>query len=380
VLVRKDKDMARTSILPTDPSAQKVWAAKVAIDTKKKSFWDKMTGSEADALPVVAKTDLESGPGDEVTTTLIAKLRGKPVEGSEKGEGREKSLAHYTQKMRIDKHRQLVNVGDVMTQKRVSFSVSDQVRARLSDYMAEINDEQAHMTAAGGRGVGDEIQHYPIGYAGFPNAFTAPDSAHQIIGNGLTTATLTGAGNTNMSTAIIDRAVVRAKKMLGVETSKGARMEPINVEGEKAFVMLMSPESKYDLRREVGDAGWLTLEKARASSPNVKSPIFTAADSYYSGVLLMEHETCVKHTVHTSNGSTVVPTVRNLFLGAHAISVAHGMKSQRNNVRYELSESDLDHGEEEVIITRIIAGWIKNVFNGMDFGVQSCDTAYTSIS
>lgn len=372
--------MARTSILPSDPSALKVWAAKVAIDTRKKSFWDKMTGSEADALPVVAKSDLESGPGDEVTTTLIAKLRGKPIEGSEKGEGREKSLAHYAQKMRIDKHRQLVNVGDVMTQKRVSFNVADQVRARLSDYMAEINDEQAHMTAAGGRGVGSEIQHYPVGYAGFPNAFTDPDAAHWIIGNGKTTATLTGAGDTNLSTAIIDRAIVRAKKMLGVETSQGARMEPIDVDGGKSFVLLTSPESKYDLRREVGDAGWLTLEKAKATAVGAKSPIFTAADSYYNGVLVMEHETCVKHTLHTSNGSTVVPTVRNLFLGAHAISVAHGMKGQRGNVRYELTDSDLDHGEEEVIITRMIAGWVKNKFNGMDFGVQAIDTAYTAIN
>ena len=373
--------MARTTILPTDAAARKVWSAKVAIDTKKKSFWDKMTGTEADALPVVAKTDLESGPGDEVTTTLIAKLRGKPIEGSEKAEGREKSLAHYTQKMRIDKHRQPVNVGDVMTQKRVGFSISEQVRARLSDYMAEINDEQAHMTACGSRGDGDEIQHYPVGYAGFPNAFTAPDAAHLIIGNGKTTATLTGAGDTNMSTAIIDRALVRAKKMLGIETTKGARMEPINVDGGKSFIMLMSPETKYDIRREVGDAGWLTLEKAKAAAAGAKSPIFTAADSYYSGVLLMEHETCVKHTaLHTSNGSTPVPTVRNLFLGAHAISVAHGMKGQNGNVRYELTDSDLDHGEEEVIITRMIAGWIKNKFNDMDFGVQACDTAYTSIS
>ena len=35
---------------------------------------------------------------------------------------------------------------------------------------------------------------------------------------------------------------------------------------------------------------------------------------------------------------------------------------------------------EEVIITRMIAGWIKNKFNDMDFGVQACDTAFTSIS
>ena len=76
--------MARTAILPTDTAAVKVWSAQVAVDAKKKSFWDKMTGGEDSALPVVAKTDLESGAGDEVTTTLIAKLRGQPVQGDEK--------------------------------------------------------------------------------------------------------------------------------------------------------------------------------------------------------------------------------------------------------------------------------------------------------
>lgn len=372
--------MARTSILPTDLAAVKVWSAKVALDAKKKSFWDKMTGGEEDALPVVAKTDLEAGPGDEVTTTLIAKLRGKPIEGSEKGAGREQKLSHYTQKFRIDKHRQLVNVGDVMSQKRVAHKIGAQVRARLSDYMAEVGDELCHMYAAGGRGVGSEIQHYPVGYAGFPNAFIAPDSAHLLIGNGKTTATLTGAGDTNLSTAIIDRLMVRAKKMMGVETTQGARMTPIDVEGGKHFMLVTAPESMYDLRREVGDAGWLTLEKAKAAAVGAKSPIFTGGDAYYNGCLITEHETCVKHTTHTSNGSAVVPTVRNLFLGAHAVAVAHGMKGQKGGVRYELTDSDLDHGEEEVIITRMIAGYTKTQYNDMDFGVQSADTAYTSIT
>ena len=381
--------MARYQVLPTDPAAVKVWAAKVAIDAAKKSFWAAMTGTEAQALPCVTKTDLESGPGDEVTTTLIAKIRGKPIEGSEKGEGREQKLSHYTQKMRIDKHRQLVNVGDVMTQKRVNFDIGEQVRARLSDYMAEVSDEQAFMTAAGTRGVGSEVQHYPVGYAGFPNAFTLPDAAHRLVGDGLTSATLTGAGKTNLSTAIIDRLMVRARKQLGVETAQGARMEPIQIPSTsgspgmgagKHFVLVVANESMYDLRREVGDAGWLTLEKAKAAAVGAQSPIFQGGDAYYNGCLITDHETCIKMNDCTSDGTTVVPTVRNLFLGAHAISAAYGTKTQRGGVRYELMDSDLDHGEEEVVIVRLIAGWIKNKFNGMDFGVQAADTAYTAIN
>lgn len=366
--------MARTTILPTDPAAVKVWSAKVALDAKKKSFWDKMTGGEDAALPVVAKTDLESGPGDEVTTTLIAKLRGQPIQGDEKGEGREKRLSHYTHKMRIDKHRQLVNVGDVMSQKRVRHNIAAQARARLSDYIAEVQDEQCHMTGSGARGVGDEIVHYPVGFAGFPNALRAPDAAHLIVGDGQTKATLTD----KLGTGIVDRAIVRAKKMFAVEGTKGARMEPVNVDGEKSFVFLTSPESMYDLRREVGDAGWLTLEKAKAAAVGAKSPIFQGGDAYYNGCLIIEHETCVKFNDYGAGG--VTPAVRNLFLGAHAVAVCHGMRGQRGNVRFELSESDLDHGEEQVIVIRMIAGFDKTNYNGMDFGVQSVDTAFTSIS
>ncbi len=362
--------MARTAILPTDPAAVKVLSAEVAIDGKKKSFYDKMTGGEDAALPVVAKTDLETSPGDEVTTTLIAKLRGQPVEGDEKLMGREKKLSHYTHKMRIDKHRQGVNCGDIMAQKRVKHNIQKQAKARISDYIAEVYDEQCEMTACGSRGYSDEIQHYPLGYAGFPNAFVAPDAAHLIVGGNQTKATLTN----KMSTDVIDRAIVKAKKMLGVE-GKGARMVPVQIDGEKSFVHKQSPETMYDLRREVGDAGWLTLEKAKAAAVGAKSPIFMGGDAYYNGVLLTEHETCIKFNDYGAGGNT--SAVRTLFMGAHAIAVTHGTKGNKGGVRFELSESDLDHGEEQVIVLRMIAGWDKTRYNGMDFGLLSVDVAHT---
>jgi N4-gp56 family major capsid protein len=277
--------------------------------------------------------------------------------------------------MRIDKHRQLVNVGDVMSQKRVNFNLADQARARLSDYIAEVRDEQCHMAACGSRGVGDEIENYPVGYAGFPVAFTAPDAAHLVIGDGQTKATLTD----TLSASIVDRCIVRAKKMFAVEGAKGPRMEPISpVDGQKAFVFLTSPESMYDLRHEVGDAGWLTLEKAKAAAVGAKSPIFQGGDAFYNGVVITESQTCVKFNDYGAGGTT--GAVRNLFLGAHAVAVADGMRGQRGGVRYEMSESDLDHGEEQVIVMRMITAFAKTVYNNFDFGVQSVDTAYTPIN
>lgn len=381
--------MARTQILPTDPGAVKIWAAKVALDSAKKTYFAKMTGSEGSYMPVVTKTDLEAKPGDEVTTTLIAKLRGKPVEGSEKLAGRIQKLTSATHKMRIDKHRQAVNVGDVMDQKRVNWSIPEQARDRLSDYMGEVYDEQITMTAAGARGIGDEIQHYPVGYAGFPNTFVTPDAAHVMYFDGSRANPAALTSGDKLGTNVIDKLVLRAKKQIGdVAGGKPVRMEPIRTEGGKHFIYLSCPESMYDIRREVGDAGWLTIEKAKIAAEGSKSVLFNGGKAFYNGALLDETQTCVKFDNTTAGGSYGTALVaRNLFLGANAVAVSHGTKSQRDGMKYELSEADEDYGEEGVIIVRMIAGFSKCRFspdgipaNGLDFGLIVNDVAYTAAS
>jgi N4-gp56 family major capsid protein len=367
--------MARTQILPTDPGAVKKWETEVSVEMTKKSTFTKMTGSEKSAMPVVRKTSLESGPGDEVTCYLIAKMTGKPREGAEKIAGFEDKLNHFTDKMRIDKHRRAVNVGDIMDQKRVPFDIAEQAKARLADYAAEVHDEQITMTVSGGRGVGDEIQHYPLGYAGFPNAFEAPDAGHRQVWDGSIAYGALVEATHKLGTAVIDAANLRAKKMIGdVKAGKAAKMTPCSAEGGKHFLFLTGPEGMYDLRREVGDAGFLTLEKAKMTAEGAKNVIFTGGRAFHNGVLIDEVQTIVKFN---DAGAGSVRAMRSLFLGAHAVGVAYGTRGQTRGTRYELSESDLDHGEEEVIVMRLIAGYKKLRYNGMDHGSIAVDHTYS---
>jgi N4-gp56 family major capsid protein len=379
--------MARTTILPTDPSAVKAWAAEVALDSKKKTFFNKMTGKEGSSMPVVIKTDLESGPGDEVTTTLIAKIKGKPVEGAEKLAGRAQRLSNASHKMKIDKHRQAVNVGDIMDQKRVNWSITQQAKDRLSDYLAEIMDEQCTMTVSGSRGTGTEIQHYPVGYAGFPNAFVAADSNHYMVFDG---SRANGAALTTgdkLGTNVIDKLKLRTSKQIGGQPSSPVAMQPIDVSDSgggpaKCFVFLTGPEGMYDLRREVGDAGWLTLEKAKVTSVGAKSPIFQGGKALYNGVVIDETQTVVKwasgDTSDVDATAFGAAATRSMFLGANAVAVAYGTKGQRDNMRYELSEADEDYGEVGIVIVRLVAGWSKCRYNSMDFGAIVCDHAFTA--
>lgn len=379
--------MAKTTILPTNPEALKAWASKVSLDSKKKGYFSALMGPEGSKAVVIVKTDLEKGAGDEVTTTLVAKLRGKPVEGSEKLAGRIQKLSTATHKMRIDKHRQAVNVGDVMDQKRVNWSIPDQARDRLSDYMAEIYDEQITMAAAGSRGIGNEIQHYPLGYAGFPNAFAAPDSNHVMYWDGTRAAPANITSSDLLVVNVLEKLMLRSKKQIGGYPDNAIAMQPTaDADGDgKAFLYLASPESMYDLRTDQGTAGWLAAERAKAAAVGAKSPIFTRGKVFIAGVLVDETQTCVKFDTSAAGGSYGTARVcRNLFLGANAVSVAHGTKSQRDGMKFELSEADEDYGEEGVVIVRMIAGFSKCRFTptqggtAQDFGVIANDVAHSA--
>lgn len=368
--------MARTQILPTDPGAVKVWETDVAVEQKKRSKFTKLTGTEKSALPVVRKTSLEEGAGDEVTMYLIAKLTGKPREGAEKIAGHEDKLNHFTDKLRIDKHRKAVNCGDIMDQKRVPFDIAEQCKGRLADWAAEVHDEQITMTLSGSRGVGNEIQHYPIGYGGFPNAFEAPDAGHRLIWDGSIAYNALVAATHKLGTAVIDACQLKAKKMIGdIKSGKAAKMTPCEAEGGKHFLLMTGAEGMYDLRREVGDAGWLTLQKALMTAEGKKSVVFTGGAAMHNGVVIDEVETIVKFNDAGAGGN--VNAMRSMFLGAHAVAVAYGTKGQNNKTRYQITESDLDHHEEDVLVMRLIAGYKKCRYNGMDHGLLSVDHTYT---
>lgn len=369
--------MARFSIATDDPGTVKLFSSRVALDTRKKTYVSKLTGEEGSSMPFVTKTDMEDGPGDEVTTTLIAKLRGKPAEGQEKLAGRVQKLSRATHKMRIDKHRVAVNVGDIMDQKRVTYSLPTQVRARLSDWLAEICDEQALMTASGARGDGEEYQHYPIGYGGFPNPLRAPDANHYMVYDGSRTVASLTAGDT-LSTLVLDKLKLRTTKQLGgVDQGKPIKMEPVNVGGGKYFLYMAAPESMFDLRRDEGPSGWLTLEKARMAAVGNDTPIVKTAKILHNNVLVDEMETVVKFSTGYGAGATL-PSVRNLFFGANAVAIAWGSKSRKEDGnRFEFMDADEDYGEEDVMVVRMVAGWDKCTYLGQDFGVIANDLSFT---
>jgi hypothetical protein len=60
--------------------------------------------------------------------------------------------------------------------------------------------------------------------------------------------------------------------MMGGGTEEIPSIQPIVIDGEEHFVLVMSPWQKYDMKRDSGTGGWLDLQKAAASAEGRKNP------------------------------------------------------------------------------------------------------------
>jgi N4-gp56 family major capsid protein len=370
--------MARTTILPTDPNKRKAWAAKVASDSIKDQYFARMEGEEGSNSAVVRKTDLEGGKGDEVVTALVAKLRGTPITEGKKLEGAEFKLSNASHTMRINEFRHGVNVGARIEQSRVGYNLKKQGRERLTDYISEMYEEVIAMAANGSRGQGTEISHFPIGWAGYPNAFRAPDAAHYFVGTDNTkafNALVNTAATDTISLKTINKLRTKAKKMLGGQPNAAVRIEQIVKGGKKMYILAVCPEVMQDIRDDAGGQGWFEAQKALTSAIGKESEIFKGGAGSFNGVLVDEMDTCVKFNNAGAGGN--LNAARSLFMGANAIAVAHGTKGMADGMTVALTEDTDDRGHDSVLDFELIFGADKCQYNGLDYGMMTVDSNFT---
>lgn len=367
--------MARTTILPGDANKRKAWASAVANDASKEQYFSRMQGPEGSRSAVIKKTDLEKGAADEVTTALVAKLRGSPITEGKKLAGSEFKLSHSSHNMRINEFRHGVNVGARIEQSRVGFNLARQGREKLTEYIKELYEEVIACAAAGARGVGDEIQHYGTDYTGYPNDLRAPDSAHLFTGGAgdKTKATLTAGDKITLGT--INKLRTKSKKMLGGAPGKSSKMTPVSKGGRDVFLLCVSPEVMQDIRDDTGAQGWFESQKALTAAIGKESELFKGGAGMFNGVLVDEMETGIRFDDYGAGGD--VHAARSLFLGSNAIFTAHGTKGMADGMTVALDEDTADRKHDNILFFEMIFGADKCQFNDMDHGMITVDSAFT---
>lgn len=359
--------MGQTVIPFGDPKAQKKWSGQLFVETTKKSYFERFIGTSENSV-IQRKTDLESDAGDRISFDLSVQLRGAPTSGDDRLKGKEEALKFYTDEVIIDQLRKSVSAGGKMTRKRTAHDLRQVAKDRLSDYWAQYIDELNFIYLSGARGINEDFLQDPnyTGHAG--NPLRQPDAQHLLFGGDATSkATLTA--DDKMSRELIERAANKAR-MMRARDPKTANLLPVSVNGEKHYVMLMSPDQEYDLRTEQGAGGWLEIQKAAAAAEGKANPIFKGGLGMINNIVLHSHESVIRFNDYGAGQN--VYAARALFLGKQAGVIAYGTAG---GLRFTWKEEVDDFGNEPVVAAGTILGVSKTRFNGRDFGVVSIDTA-----
>lgn len=367
--------MSTTVIGVNDPKAVKRFSATLFADSARESYFgSRFAGKGENSMaPIQVLLDLAKDSGDTISYDLSLQLKNKPVYGDERLAGKMAQLKFATDTVHIEQIRCGVSAGGRMSRKRVLHDLRMVARARMSEWWGRWDDEETIMYLSGARGINEGFVE-DVGYAGYGgNAFTAPDTAHQMYGGDATSkASLTS--DDKMSLAVIDKAVTKAKTMGGRGTNI-PQIRPMRFDGEDRFVLLMSEFDAYNLRTSTSVGQWLDIQKAIATSSGNKSPIVVGGLGMYNNVVLHSHDVVIQFDDYGAGGN--VAATRSLFMGRQAGVRAHG--NAGNGLRYDWHEEQVDHGNEIEISTSTIRGSKKNAFeiNGVrrDFGALSIDCA-----
>jgi N4-gp56 family major capsid protein len=324
-------------------------------------------------MPIQMLPELENDAGEQITFDLIMQLRQQPIEGDDVQEGTEEDLKFYTDQVYIDQMRGGVNVGGRMTRKRTIHDLRRISRRRQSEWWGRVFDELFFIYLSGERGENTEFI-FPTTYSGFANnPLQTPDADHRLYGGDATSKATIDAADI-MDTDVIDRAKTRAV-MMGGGTQGTPQIQPVMIDGEEHYVLLMSPWQEFDLRTAAGASNWLEIQKAAATAEGRKSPIFKGGLGMHNNVVLQSHKGVLRFTDYGSG--TDVPAARALFMGAQAGVCAFG--SPGTGLRFDWHEESRDNGNQVVISTSSIFGMKKTRFTiegtAKDFGILAVDTA-----
>jgi N4-gp56 family major capsid protein len=274
-------------------------------------------------------------------------LSGAGIQGDSTLEGNEEALVTYTDDIVINQLRHAVRSSGKMTEQRIPFSIREEARMGLQDWWADRFDTW-FMNQISGNSAQTDTK-----YTG-NNTVTAPDSTHQIFAAGASEAVMTSTTSAQFSLSLIDQAVLKARTLSPV-------IRPINTEAGQKYVMFITPEQHYDLRRNVNTLQWGDIQKAAMQGGNISdNPIFTGSLGEYNGVIL--HESFRLPRITSTGGSQIG---RSVLCGAQAASFAFGRDNSPNRMSW--TEELFDYGNQLGVSAGCIAGLKKTIYNSADF-------------
>jgi len=354
-----------------DPLAVQRWSTSLAYEAAKKQYFAKFIGTSKDAL-ITLKTELNKGAGEKITVGLRMKLSGNGIEGDNiiEGTSAEEALTFYNDAVFIDQLRKGTKSKGKMSEQRVPYNLRKEGRDALSTWWAEELDEQIFFYLAGEATAANvtTTHHGTIttnaGRAN--NALSAPST---IVYGETSGVAATGkadlAAGDKMGLYLVDKLVAAAE-------TADPMIQPMMVDGEKKFILLMHTFDAFNMRAGVSENDWLMIRKA--TDRGNKGLIYKNALGEYADVIMHKHRGVIRYNDYGAGAN--IAASRSLFMGSQAAMIAYGQNSSPN--RYSWNEEKDDRGNALAITAGVIFGIKKTTYNSLDFGVIAVDCACAS--
>jgi N4-gp56 family major capsid protein len=338
--------MAKTAFATDNLGTKKVWEERLYRDAKKESYFDKFMGSGSD-VPVTVNDAFTKEQGDEITVGIRMRLEGDGVEEGQILEGNEESLKSYTCKILLHQYRHAVRDDGAMSRQRAMFSIDEESKAAIKDWMSEKVDALAFAALLADH----EKNFYKTSAGVLSNATPATAKAALSL------------ADSKISLQMISYLKAYAK-------TGGARtyvpMRPVKVKGKEYFVLLVHPDVMYDLK---SDTAYQQAQR-EAQDRGSENPLFTGAAAIWDGVVIHEHESV---TIGTNAGGASVPYAKCAFFGAQALAWAWGR-------RPKVIQKSFDFENENAYAIDVICGVKRPLFNSLTYGSLAVWFARTNVA
>jgi N4-gp56 family major capsid protein len=349
--------MANTTFGTNHPLARKIWSEKLFREALKETYIGKFLGTTSNSL-IQTLTEPSKGAGDTVYAGLRMQLSGYGVAGDDTLEGQEEALTFYRDTLTIDQIRNAVRSQGKASEQRVPYSMREEARQALGDWISDMLDTSFFNQIAGNTAESDTRRTGN-------NATVAPTAAFKLIansgaaGSASTEASLStvAAPGTNalLKLGDIDRAVALAK-------TASPLMRPIKMGGDDFYVMFLHPYQVWKLRQDTNTGQWADLQKAALQGgQGSANPLWSGALGMYNNVILHE-STRVPTTVDLATNTNFR---RAIFCGAQAAVMAFGQGN--SGMKTSWAEELFDYGNQLGVAAGLIFGIKKSVYNSADF-------------
>lgn len=323
--------MAQTSYGVNANEAVKLWSRKLMREALKQTWASRFMNNDSNSLCQIMD-DTQKSAGDRIRCILRMQLAGSGTQGDGTLEGNEESLVTFTDDVIINQLRHAVRSKGKMTEQRIPFSIREEARMGLQDWWADRFDDWFMNQLAGNDA---ETDTKLTGN----QSVTAHDANHIV----------SASGSTNFSLEVIDQAVLKARTLSPV-------IRPVQTEAGAKYVMFITPEQHYDLRRNTNTLEWGDIQKAAMQGGNISdNPIFTGALGEYNGTIL--HES-FRLPLPSNVGGGVL-------CGAQAGAIAFGRDNSPNRMSWV--EELFDYGNQLGVAAGCIAGMKRTIYNSESF-------------